>query len=102
MAILRVPRITTALRQTLLLQEAELVFDTDLKKFFGGDGLTVGGVEICYCSPQNFGNFLLAQNGNSLITQNGNNIVLNIPPVYNMTTETGDTVVTENNDIIEV
>jgi len=102
MAIFRVPRITTPLRSGLLLQEGEIVFDTDLKKFFGGDGITIGGVEFCYCSPQNLGSFLLTQNGNSLITQNGNNIVLNIPPVYNMTTETGDTVVTENNDIIEV
>lgn len=102
MAIFRVPRITTPLRSGLLLQEGEIVFDTDLKKFFGGDGITVGGVEFCYCSPQNLGSFLLTQNGNSLTTQNGYYILLNIPVPVNMTTETGDTMTTENSEIIEV
>lgn len=100
MAVFKVPRITTALRQDLLLEEAEIVYDVDLKKFFGGDGVTVGGVEFCYCSPQNFGNFILAQNGNPLITQNGNYIVLN--PPSNMAMENGDIMTTENQEIIEV
>ncbi len=46
MAILRVPRITTAQREGLVLLDGEIVFDTDIQKFFGGDGSTAGGIAV--------------------------------------------------------
>lgn len=46
MAILRVPKITTLARTELVFTEAEIVFDTDLGIFFGGDGITAGGIEL--------------------------------------------------------
>jgi hypothetical protein len=46
MAILRVPKITTLARAELVFTEAEIVFDTDLGIFFGGDGITAGGIEL--------------------------------------------------------
>jgi hypothetical protein len=41
-----VPRITTADRTGLVLDVAEIVFDTDLEQYFGGDGSTSGGIAI--------------------------------------------------------
>lgn len=46
MAILRVPRITTAQRLPLVLLDGEVVFDTDEIMFYGGDGSTPGGFPI--------------------------------------------------------
>ena len=46
MAIFRVPRITTTQRERLILLESEVVFDLDLKKYFGGDGSSRGGFLI--------------------------------------------------------
>lgn len=46
MAILRVPRITTAQRIGLALLEGEVVFDVDLSRFYGGDGTTLGGIPV--------------------------------------------------------
>jgi len=46
MAILRVPRITTAQRLPLVLLDGEVVYDTDKLKFYGGDGVTAGGKPI--------------------------------------------------------
>lgn len=46
MAILRVPKITTLARLELVFSEAEIVFDTNLGIFFGGDGITQGGIEL--------------------------------------------------------
>jgi hypothetical protein len=46
MAIFRVPRITTEQRERLVLLDSEVVFDLDLKKYFGGDGSTLGGFLI--------------------------------------------------------
>lgn len=46
MAILKVPKITTAQRLGLTLQEAEVVYDTELRIYFGGDNITVGGFPI--------------------------------------------------------
>ncbi len=46
MAVLKVPRITTADRTSLLLMASEIVYDTDLDLFFGGDGVTLGGFQI--------------------------------------------------------
>lgn len=46
MAIFKVPRITSAQRLAIILEVAELVFDTTLNKYFGGDGVTQGGISI--------------------------------------------------------
>lgn len=46
MAVLRVPRITTADRVGLVLAESEIVYDTTDKYFYGGDGTTSGGVAV--------------------------------------------------------
>jgi len=46
MAIFKVPRITTAQRLGITLEAAEIVFDTNLSQFFGGDGSTAGGISI--------------------------------------------------------
>lgn len=43
MAIFKAPRITTADRIALVLGLSEIVYDTDLNGFFGGDGVTAGG-----------------------------------------------------------
>ena len=42
----KVPRITTSQRLALTLEASEIVFDTNLKLFFGGDGLTLGGISL--------------------------------------------------------
>jgi hypothetical protein len=52
MAILRVPRITTAQREVLVLLDGEIVFDTELQKFYGGDGVTVGGLPVGVGIPE--------------------------------------------------
>ena len=46
MAVFRAPKITTDQRTGLLLSESEIVYDTDLKAFFGGDGALIGGFPI--------------------------------------------------------
>jgi hypothetical protein len=46
MAIFRVPRITTASRLSLTLEESEIVYDVDLDLFFGGNGIDKGGFPI--------------------------------------------------------
>jgi hypothetical protein len=46
MAIFKVPRITTAQRAGLVLDQAEIVFDTNLNTYFGGDGITAGGISL--------------------------------------------------------
>lgn len=46
MAIFKSPRITSLQRATLVLEASEIVFDTDLGTFYGGDGLTLGGFPI--------------------------------------------------------
>lgn len=46
MGIFKVPRITTEQRTPLTLEPAEIVFDSDLKTYFGGDGTTIGGFPI--------------------------------------------------------
>ena len=48
MGVFRVPRATTEQRMSYVLQEAEIVFDTDLRSYFGGDGLTFGGFDVGY------------------------------------------------------
>ena len=46
MAVFRAPKITTDQRVGLLLSESEIVYDVDLKAFFGGDGALIGGFPI--------------------------------------------------------
>lgn len=46
MAIFKAPRINTVQRSGLVLQEAEVVYDTDQKIFYGGDNTTTGGFVI--------------------------------------------------------
>lgn len=46
MAIFKAPRITTAQRMGLTLEESEIVYDTQQKIFYGGNGLTLGGFPI--------------------------------------------------------
>lgn len=46
MAIFKVPRITTAQRSTLVLDVSEIVCDTDENKYYGGDGVTLGGIPL--------------------------------------------------------
>ena len=46
MAIFKTPRATTAQRTGLLLQDAEIVYDTDQKVFYGGNGTLLGGFLI--------------------------------------------------------
>lgn len=43
MAIFKAPKLTTAQRNTLVLEVSELVYDIDKKAFYGGDGRTLGG-----------------------------------------------------------
>lgn len=46
MGIFRVPRVTTAERVALVLQSAEIVYDTDNNVYYGGDGATTGGYPL--------------------------------------------------------
>ena len=46
MAVWKVPRITTAQRVALTPQASELIYDTEQQAFFGGDGMTPGGISI--------------------------------------------------------
>jgi hypothetical protein len=46
MAIFKCPRITTEQRLSLVITEAEIVFDVDEKKYYGGDSITLGGIPI--------------------------------------------------------
>jgi hypothetical protein len=46
MAIFKAPRINSEQRSSLVLQEAEVVYDVDLKQYFGGDGILEGGFPL--------------------------------------------------------
>lgn len=46
MAIFKVPRISTAERSVLTLEVGEIVYDTDLGVFFGGNGVSEGGFQV--------------------------------------------------------
>lgn len=53
MAVFKVPRISTANRLQIVLQKAELVFDTDNNTYYGGDDITLGGIPIGSSSGSN-------------------------------------------------
>ena len=46
MAMLKVPRVTKAQREALVLQQAEIVYDTDDGNYYGGDNYTTGGYPL--------------------------------------------------------
>lgn len=46
MSIWKVPRVTTAQRLTITPEESEVLYDTTSKTYWGGDGITVGGVPL--------------------------------------------------------
>lgn len=46
MAVFRCPKITTSQRLELVLTEAEIVFDIDQKRYYGGDNTRAGGFPI--------------------------------------------------------
>ena len=46
MAIFKAPKITTPQRLDIILDISELVYDTDQKIFYGGDGNTTGGFPV--------------------------------------------------------
>lgn len=46
MAIFKTPRITTAQRMGLTLEESEIVYDVNQKLFYGGNGLVAGGFPV--------------------------------------------------------
>ena len=46
MGIFKAPKITTSDRTSLVLDDGEIVYDTDLQKFFKGDGTTSGGISM--------------------------------------------------------
>lgn len=45
-SILQIPTITTAQRTGLVLLAAEIVYDSDLKRLYQGDGVTAGGLPV--------------------------------------------------------
>lgn len=79
MAIFKAPKITTIQRQTLLLDVSELVYDVDQNIFYGGDGVTVGGLPI----GSNVGTSITPQRI-ELTQQDIDNkyVTLNITPLY--------------------
>jgi hypothetical protein len=79
MAIFKAPKITTIQRTTLLLGVSELVYDVDQNIFYGGDGVTVGGLPI----GSNVGTSIQPQRI-ELTQQDIDNkyVTLNIAPLY--------------------
>ncbi len=54
MGIFLGPRITTADRLALTPGAAELIYDTDLGKYYYGDGATLGGLPVSSGGAENF------------------------------------------------
>lgn len=46
MAIFKAPRITSQQRGTIVLEQSEIVFDTDQNSFYGGNGIDLGGFPL--------------------------------------------------------
>lgn len=61
MAVFKAPRLTEVQRMGLVLESSEVVFDTTLKSFFGGDGITPGGFPIGKGIGTNVDNVTLTQ-----------------------------------------
>jgi hypothetical protein len=63
MAMFKAPKVTTAQRNTLILEVSELVYDIDQKAFYGGDGVKAGGfligeggLELIELTPEDINN----------------------------------------------
>jgi hypothetical protein len=61
MAVFKAPRLTEVQRMGLVLDASEVVFDTTVKSFFGGDGITLGGFPIGKGIGTNVDNVTLTQ-----------------------------------------
>lgn len=46
MAVFKAPRINSTQRASLVLEPSEIVYDTDLNLFYGGNGQDIGGFPI--------------------------------------------------------
>lgn len=80
MAIFRTPKISSVDRQTLVLSQSELVYDTTESSFYGGDGSTPGGFKV------GGGNDLKVKTESFLLTQeniDNKEIVLSEQPAGN-------------------
>lgn len=54
MSVFIPPKITTQVRMNLILQSGELVYDTDIKSLYVGDGNTLGGKKLSEVSGEDF------------------------------------------------
>jgi len=61
MAVFKAPRLNEVQRMGLVLEASEVVYDTTVKSFFGGDGLTLGGFPIGKGIGTNADNVTLSQ-----------------------------------------
>ena len=61
MAVFKAPRLTEVQRMGLVLDASEVVYDTTVKSFFGGDGITLGGFPIGKGIGTNVDNVTLTQ-----------------------------------------
>ncbi len=61
MAVFKAPRLNEVQRMGLVLEASEVVYDTTVKSFFGGDGLTLGGFPIGKGIGTNVDNVTLSQ-----------------------------------------
>jgi hypothetical protein len=67
---LLVPKLSNAYRSTVILDAGEVVFDLDLRCYFGGDGVTLGGIEIA-CGAPVLATLLTTESGDVITTENG-------------------------------
>lgn len=78
MSVWKVPRVTAIQRATLTPDASEILFDTDANSYWGGDGVTVGGIPLG-AGAGNIESPLLAFNAVSPIAlttlQNGDKVI---------------------------
>lgn len=67
---LLVPKLSNAYRSSVVLDAGEVVFDIDLRCYFGGDGVTLGGIEIA-CGAPVLATLLTTESGDVITTENG-------------------------------
>lgn len=68
----KIPTITTLAREALLLEPAEVYYDIDQNRYYGGDGQTLGGRGFLFdCLV-----YLIAENFYVLETENGDKFLL--------------------------